>query len=138
MRLWQRLRSLWPVKSLGNRGESAAAAYLRGKGYKILARHYDSPLGEIDIIAVDGRTVVFVEVKTRTTADAGHPTEAVDELKQRRMTQSAIAYLKSKRLLNYPARFDVVSVLWPAGTRRPTIEHFPDAFAATGKGQFFN
>ena len=69
-------------KSLGQRGEDAAAKFLKRKGYRILARHVDSRLGELDIIAVDGRTVVFVEVKTRTYDDAGHPAEAIDARKQ--------------------------------------------------------
>lgn len=123
--------------SLGERGEDAAARTLRRAGYHILARHHDSPLGEIDIIAVDGRTIVFVEVKTRTTADAGLPADAIDKRKQRRMTQSALAYLKRHGLLAYAARFDVVSVLWPEGARRPTIEHIHNAFEPDGYGQFF-
>src|SRR6185369_17988871 len=96
--------------------------------YYILARSLDSPLGELDIVAVDGRTVVFVEVKTRRSDDAGRPEEAVDQLKQHRMTQAALAYLKSKRLLGYASRFDVIAVTWPDGAKRPTIEHFKNAF----------
>jgi putative endonuclease len=95
-------------------------------------------LGELDIVAVDGRTVVFVEVKTRRSADAGHPAEAIDDLKERRMTQAARAYLKTHRLLEHSSRFDVVAVTWPAGSKRPTIEHIIDAFPAVGRGQFFS
>ena len=122
---------------MGQRGEDAAARYLKRKGYHILARHVDSPLGELDIIAVDNRTVVFVEVKTRTSTDAGHPAEAIDERKERRMTQAALAYLKSQRLLQYAARFDVVAITWPAGARHPAIEHIENAFEPVGRGQFF-
>lgn len=125
-------------KPLGERGEDAAARYLKRKGYRILARHLDSRLGELDIVAVDGRTVVFVEVKTRATTDAGHPAEAIDEQKQRRMTQAALAYLKSHRLLNQSARFDVVAINWPDGSRQPMIEHFENAFAPVGSGQFYS
>jgi putative endonuclease len=125
-------------KSLGQRGEDAAACYLKRQRYRIIERGYDSPLGEIDIIAIDERTVVFVEVKTRTSGDAGHPTEAIDATKQRRMTQAALAYLKSKRLLQNAARFDVVAVNWPVGQIEPTIEHYKNAFAPTGSGQFFS
>jgi putative endonuclease len=124
-------------KSLGERGEIAAARFLKRQGLRILARGYDSPLGELDIIAVDGRTVVFVEVKTRASSDAGSPTDAIDANKQRRMTQSALAYLKSKRLLENAARFDVVAVSWPADAKRPNIEHFRNAFAPIGAGQFY-
>jgi putative endonuclease len=76
--------------------------------------------------------------ETRTSTDAGHPTEAIDAVKQRRMTQAAVGYLKSKRLLDVSARFDVVAVTWPADSRRPRIEHFKNAFDATGMGQFFS
>jgi len=126
------------VKSLGKRGEDAAARFLKRQGYHILVRGLDSRLGELDIVAVDGRTVVFVEVKTRSTSDAGHPTEAIDSRKEQRMTQAALAYLKSKRLLAYASRFDVVAVTWPENQRQPTIEHFKNAFAPVGSGQFFS
>jgi putative endonuclease len=125
-------------KSLGERGEDAAAKYLKRKGYRILARRVDSRLGELDIIAVDGRTVVFVEVKTRTTTDAGHPAEAIDDRKQRRMTQAALAYLKAHRLLDHAARFDVVAITWAEDAGSPTIEHFENAFSAVGSGQFYS
>jgi putative endonuclease len=125
-------------KSLGQRGEDAAARYLKRQGFRIVERGHDSPLGEIDIIAIDGRTIVFVEVKTRTGGDAGHPTEAIDATKQRRMTQAALAYLKAKRLLQNSARFDVIAVVWPAGAQEPAIEHFKNAFSPTGSGQFFS
>jgi putative endonuclease len=125
-------------KSLGERGEDAAARFLKRRGYYIIARHVDSRLGELDIIAVDGRTVVFVEVKTRSSSASGHPAEAVDDRKQQRMTQAALGYLKSHGLLNHSARFDVVAVQWPTDAKRPTIEHIRDAFPAVGRGQFFN
>lgn len=127
-----------PKKSLGRRGEDAATRFLKRLGYRILARGLDSRLGELDIIAVDGRTIAFVEVKTRTTCDSGHPTDAIDATKQRRMTQAALAYLKSHGLLHHTARFDVVAVTWPSDTNRPTIEHYKSAFSPVGDGQFFN
>jgi putative endonuclease len=126
-------------KPLGQRGEDQAVRFLKRKGYHILARGVDSRLGELDIIAVDGRTVVFVEVKTRQSGDAGHPTEAIDDRKQQRMTQAGLAYLKAQGLLKYSARFDVVSILWPENARRPSsIEHYPNAFPPVGAGQFFS
>jgi putative endonuclease len=125
-------------KSLGERGEDAAARFLKRLGYHILARHLDTRLGELDIVAVDGRTVVFVEVKTRSSTDAGHPAEVIDDLKERRMTQAALGYLKSHGLLNHAARFDAVAILWPSGAQQPTIEHIQDAFPAVGRGQFFS
>ena len=136
LRAW--LTKRLATKSLGDRGEAAAARFLKRSGLRIVERGHDSPLGELDIIALDGRTVVFVEVKTRTSSDAGHPTEAIDATKQRRMTPAALAYLKSKRLLNNAARFDVVAVTWPQDSRRPQIEHYRNAFSPTGAGQFFS
>ena len=81
--------------------------------------------------AVDGRTVVFIEVKTRTTHDAGHPADAVDEAKQRRLTRLALSYMKRHDLWECQHRFDVVAVTWP-DRGRPTIEHYPSAFEAIG------
>lgn len=137
LRAW--LSRLFPARSLGERGEVAAARLLRRKGYKIIARQdRDRSRGEIDLVAVDGQTVVFVEVKTRRSLDTGHPAEAVHDEKQRRLTRLAVSYLKRHELLEYPARFDVVAVTWPDSARRPTIEHIPNAFGAVGQGQMFS
>ena len=125
-------------KPLGERGEDFAARYLKRLGYHIVGRQVDLRVGELDIVAVDGRTVVFVEVKTRTSDAAGAPAEAVDDLRQERMTRAALAYLKSHGLLEHAARFDVVALTWPEGAREPTLEHFKNAFPATGRGQFFS
>lgn len=125
-------------KPLGRRGEDAASRHLKRLGYHIVARNVDSPLGELDIVAVDDRTVVFVEVKTRTSADAGSPTDAIDSRKQQRMTQSALAYLKTHGLLEHSARFDVVAVTWSQGARRPAVKHIQNAFPASGRRQFFS
>jgi putative endonuclease len=138
MKLPAWLAGRFAPKSLGQRGEDAAARYLKRKGYHLLARGHDSPLGELDLIAVDGRTIVFVEVKTRASTDAGHPVEAIDSRKERRMTQAALAYLKAQGLLKYAARFDVVAITWPEKSRRPRIEHYPNAFSPVGAGQFFS
>jgi putative endonuclease len=103
-----------------------------------VARSRRDRLGEIDLVAVDGRTIVFVEVKTRRSHDAGHPVEAVDEDKQRRLTRLALAFLKRHNLLNYRARFDIVAVTWPDGAKRPVIEHFQNAFEPSDQGQMFS
>ena len=128
--------------SLGARGEAVAARYLKRKGYKIVARGQRDRLGEIDLIAVDPaparRGVVFVEVKTRTSDQAGRPVEAVDLRKQRQLTRVCLTYLKRHDLLECRARFDIVAVTWPAGAREPKIEHFESAFDAVGEGQFFS
>lgn len=119
---------------LGDRGERAAACYLRQQGFRILVRGYRTALGEIDLIARDGDTVVFVEVKARRR---GEPAEAVTLEKQRRLTLAALQFLKKNKLLEHPARFDVVTVVWPDDRRPPTIEHFRNAFEPPGRGQFF-
>ena len=134
----QRLGRFWPrPKTLGQRGEAAAAKFLQHKGYVIVARSDRMRLGEMDLVAVDNRTVVFVEVKTRRSHEAGHPADAVDEDKQRRLTRLALTYLKRHNLLEYPARFDVVAVTWADLRHEPVIEHFENAFEAVGKWQLF-
>jgi putative endonuclease len=125
-------RALFAARTLGRRGEDAAARYLRKLGYVIVARGQRDSIGELDLVAVDGRTIVFIEVKTRTSHDAGHPADAVDEAKQRRLTRLAVMYRKRHDLFEYSARFDVVAVTWPANSNRPTIEHFKNAFEAIG------
>jgi len=131
--LTQRLRP----PTLGQQGERAAARYLRRQGYTILAAQRRTRYGEIDLIAVDGKTVVFIEVKTRRK-DAGiRPADAIDAVRRRRMTRAAVAYLKAHGLVECPARFDVVEVIWPEGARRPELRHHPNAFPAEGRGQFF-
>ncbi|MGD9646747.1 MAG: YraN family protein [Pirellulales bacterium] len=135
--------SRWPAsRSIGQRGEQAAARYLRRQGYTIVARGQRQRIGEIDLVAVDSRTtprtIVFVEVKTRESHTAGHPAEAVDERKQARLTRLALAFLKFHSLLDQPARFDVVAITWPADSRRPTIEHFKNAFEARGLPGMFS
>ena len=124
-------------KPLGRRGEDAAARFLRRRGYTIVARGQRGQIGELDLVAVDGRTVVFIEVKTRATHEAGHPADAVDDQKQRRLTRLAVAYMKRHDLLECSARFDVVAITWPDNGRRPTIEHFENAFDPAGFSGMF-
>ncbi len=134
-RLWAWLRHRPPPR-LGARGEAAAARYLRRQGYTIVARQARAGFGELDLVAVDRGVVVFVEVKTRRSDQAGHPAEAVDLRKQRRLARAALAFLRQHRLLEHPVRFDVVAIAWPARARRPVIEHIPHAFEPPGQGQF--
>ena len=130
-------RSHFGPFTLGEQGERAAARYLRRLGYRIVAVRHRLRYGEFDLIAVDGETIVFVEVKTRRDAHLVRPAEAVDAVRRRRMTRAATAFLKSRDLLDSPARFDIVEVVWPAGARRPAITHHKSAFPAEGRGQFF-
>jgi putative endonuclease len=131
-------RRYFPEKTLGQRGEAAAARYLRRRGYKVLARGSRIGPGELDLVMLDRKTIVFVEVKTRSSNEMGDPAEAVDARKQRRLTQLAVTFLKRHRLLERPARFDVVAITWPEGKWFPVIEHFKNAFEAVGKGEFFS
>lgn len=135
LRQWFGLR--WRPLTFGEQGERAAARFLRRLGYRIVVTRRRLRYGEIDVIAVDGRTVVFVEVKTRRSA-AIRPALSIDAVRRQRMTRAAVAFLKSHGLLQEcPARFDIIEVIWPAGAPRPSVEHHPNAFPAEGQGQFF-
>ena len=123
---------------LGDRGENTAVAFLRQKGFRILQRQHRNLFGEVDIVALDGKCVVFVEVKTRTTADQGQPFETVDLRKQQRLTRVALAWLKKTRRLEQPARFDIISIIWPDAEGTPQIQHFAHAFEPVGRGQLFS
>jgi len=121
---------LWPPQSLGQRGERIAQRLLQKKGLVVIERGYREKFGEIDLIAIDDRTVVFVEVKTRSTDVAGAPWEAVDEQKQRKITRVATMYLKKHGLLDSRCRFDVVAIETGRPRNRPKIQHITDAFEA--------
>jgi putative endonuclease len=99
-------------KNIGQEGEDRAARYLTKQGYKILERNYRSPggAGEIDLIALHQGTVVFVEVKTRTSDAYGAPELAVTPQKQRRMIRAALGYIKHRKFHQVPCRFDVVAI----------------------------
>jgi putative endonuclease len=109
---------------LGAEGERAAEHHLRRQGYAILERNYRCRAGEIDLIALHAGVVVFVEVKTRTGAEAGTPLEAVTRHKQRQIARAAQYYLSTHRLDHRDVRFDVVAVHWDgAGARCELIAH---------------
>jgi len=131
------LRIRRPALSLGRRGEDAAAQFLQAAGLRILERSLRYPCGELDLVALDGETFVFIEVKTRTSRERGLPADAIDRKKQTRTTLAALSYLKSKRLLDRRTRFDVVAVVWPSAAGEPEIKHYRAAFqAATVNGMF--
>lgn len=137
MRWFDKLFRRTSLMPLGKRGELAAAKYLKKLGYKIIAQGSRFKRGEIDVIAVDGQTVVFAEVKTRSKLDEDSPAAAVDLEKQRRLTRSALLFSKKHGLLNTAARFDVISIYWPKEAKRPEIEHIKNAFEPTEKWQLF-
>jgi putative endonuclease len=117
---------------LGDRGERAAARYLRRQGMRVWVRGYRTRTGEIDLIARDGDTLVFVEVKSRRQ---GVPAEAVTPEKQRRITSAALGFLHKYKLLDTRCRFDVVAIIWPDDRCPPRIEHYRNAFEAIGRRQ---
>ncbi len=112
--------------ALGRAGEAAAETYLRDRGFTILARNYRCAAGEVDLVAIDAGTLVFVEVKTRAGTACGMPLDAVDQRKQRRLAAVARHFLQQAPRGLRALRFDVVGVLWRAGT--PEIEHLTNAF----------
>ncbi|MFN0197764.1 MAG: YraN family protein [Planctomycetaceae bacterium] len=127
----------WLRKLLGNKGEQYAANFLKGLGYRILDEQVETAFGEIDLIARDKHTIVFVEVKTRRNIRAGIPEEAVTGQKQQHMTKSALSWLKRHRALDQSARFDVISILWEDDRREPEIRHIINAFPPTGTGSMY-
>ena len=130
-------RPPWWKRWFGTRSERAAARFVRRLGYRILVRNYSCPLGELDIVALDGSCIVFIEVRSTEADDLSRPALSVDAVKQRRLTNLAVHFLQRRRLLNQPARFDILSVSWPADRREPLIAHYPQAFEAVGRWQMF-
>lgn len=113
-------------KSLGAHGEEVACNYLRSRGFTIVAQNYRCRSGEIDVIARRSGVLVFIEVKTRRSVTYGLPQLSVTPFKQRQLSKAALTYLSQNRLMNVPARFDVVAVLIQDGNC--TVEHITDAF----------
>jgi putative endonuclease len=97
-------------KELGANGEEIAVRFLKNRGYRILERNYRTKLGEIDIIAEQGRDLVFIEVKTRSATRYGSPLESVTVPKQRKLARVAQEYVSKRGCRNRPARFDVVGI----------------------------
>ena len=108
----------------GRRGEQLAGRYLRRCGYIILARNYRAVGAEIDLVALDRQTLVFIEVKSRKGAGFGRPQDAVDEEKRSRIRRAAQAYAESRGLADLSSRFDVVAINGLAGK----LELLKDAF----------
>ena len=113
--------------TIGRGGEARALAYLEEQGYKLLRKNYRSGPREIDLIMQTGCTVVFVEVKARSSTGYGTPAEFVTPAKQRLLTLAAQAYLMEMDLPDVPARFDVIEVY--LGTDQ--VRHIENAFYAT-------
>jgi putative endonuclease len=111
---------------IGKRGEDLALKRLKKMGYKKIIRNYRCPLGEVDLIAEDSGTLVFIEIKTRSGRSVGYAKEAVDARKRRQLSKVALAYMKSNDCFETSARFDVVAIsLWGD---KPRIEVIKNAF----------
>jgi len=113
---------------LGADAEAATARHLEAKGYRIRDRNFHSRYGELDLVAEDGDTVCFVEVRMRSSAAWGDPSQTVSRAKQRKVVKAALHYLFVHGLEGRMARFDVVSVLGRG--EKALVEHIPDAFDA--------
>ena len=116
-------------RTTGSRGEEEAARFLTRSGYAILDKNIRTRAGEIDLVAKEGKTLVFVEVKTRRDAEGDPPQAAVNTRKQNRLGKLALGYLKLKRLRQTPCRFDVVSVIFNDEGGVKAIRHIPNAFS---------
>ena len=106
-------------------GENEACKYLISKGYSIIDRNYKTKIGEIDIIAIKSKILVFIEVKTRTSVDYGYPYEAVNWKKQEKIYKSSLIYIKHKNMENYQIRYDIIEVFL---REKPKINHIENAF----------
>ena len=117
-------------QQLGIVGEELAARELASRGYAILERRYRTRFGEIDIVAEDGETLVFVEVRARATEEFGRAADTVDDSKKRKVTAMAVEYLARHHVTNRPCRFDVVAID-AALSDTPEISVYPAAFDAS-------
>jgi len=128
----------WYRRWFGDRSERAAAKHLKSLGYQIVARNFRCKIGELDLVAVDRQTVVFVEVRSTEGDTTEKPALSVDFAKQKRLTQLALYFLQRRKLLNQSARFDVICIAWPAAQKTPIVEHFKNAFEAVGRFQMYS
>ena len=127
-----RRRRWTPTLALGRRGEDLAHRFLRAKGFVIVARNYRLSSGdaEADLIAWEGETLVFVEVKSRETAEFGPPERAIGEDKRAHLLRIAREYTRKTETHWDRIRFDVVSVVF---TKPPAIDHFADAWSTKSR-----
>jgi putative endonuclease len=117
-------------RETGKRGEDAAAAFVARLGWRVVVRNFRCRAGEIDLVALDGETVVFLEVRSRTGRACGTPLESVDGRKQAQVGRVARHYLTLRGWHERAARFDVIGVRWDA--EPPAIEHVRGAFDLVG------
>ena len=120
------------AKTIGDMGENAAAHMLSEKGFQIIKRNYHSRYGEIDIIAVNDKYIVFAEVKTRNTSSIARPSEWVDKRKQKKIISTALIYLQ-ENITDLQPRFDVIEVEYEKTTLSVVnVNHIENAFDCGG------
>jgi putative endonuclease len=126
-RQYRQQHTLSPDAALGKKGEDLAHRYLQTAGFTVLSRNYRPGGGEseVDIVAKDGLITVFVEVKSRTSADFGSPDRAIDEDKQSRIVRAARRYAARAGIDWSQIRFDTISIVF---SQPPSIVHQQDAF----------
>jgi putative endonuclease len=127
--------SRWPWfrRWFGSKSERAAEKFLKKLGYRILTRNYCCPGGELDLVALDGREVVFVEVRSTAGEDAERPTASIDREKQRKVSHAARHFAMRHRLGDVLCRFDILILCWPANQKEPKVIHYPNAFEVIGQ-----
>lgn len=117
-----------PTIFIGKKGEDTAEKYLKKHGYRIIEKNYKSPSGEIDIIALDNGTIVFIEVKTRRNDEFGPPELSVNATKRQKIIKSAFHFLAAKRIKDIPCRFDIVAITESPDRKDKKINLIKDAF----------
>lgn len=122
----------------GARSEKAAAAFLRRLGWTILGTNQADRQGEIDLLALDGSTLVIVEVRSTSGIDPHTAAASVDARKQKRLTAAALRFLTRRKLLGINLRYDILALAWPVEQREPTILHIRHAFEPTDRFQMFS
>src|SRR2546430_1767655 len=120
----------------GQRSERAAAKYLRRPRFRVLGRNVDDRLGETDVLALDGKVLVVVEVRSSETRTFDELAATVNHDKQRRLTNAILRFLQRRKMWSIGVRFDVLALRWPADAREPEVRHYRHAFQAVGKYQF--
>jgi putative endonuclease len=113
-------------KEIGQKGEDRAVSYLKGLKYQILERNYRCKLGEVDIIARDNDTLVFIEVRTRSSLAFGLPQESINRKKRHQLSKVALEFMIRRKLKNTSARFDIVAISLEPGRER--VDLIRDAF----------
>ncbi len=121
--------NLAPKQSIGQQAEHLACQHLQEHGLTLIDRNFQCRVGEIDLVMQDNDTLVFIEVRSRSTKDAYDPIESIGFRKQQRLTRAALYYLQKKHSLNtFPCRFDVIGITYT--TEKPLIQWIQHAFSS--------